>query len=91
MFSFNSFTWVVGEVFLYLIVICVLTITILLVTNSPGCNHNYNTEYQIYNKTLPPEAKIIKALGKGWFVVEIEDTKYLMLIKGSIVLKIVRE
>ena len=54
-------------------------------------NGTYNQEYHIYNNVLPSDSKIQKSLGNGWFVVEIDNKRYLMRIKGPIVLKVVKE
>jgi len=83
------------EVFLEFIcpifVISLVILGLFCCVCSPRHNVNYNQEYQIYDNVLPSTSKIEKSLGNGWFIVEIEDNRYLMQIKGSIVLKVVRE
>lgn len=87
MYKESFFSEVIVPVFSVMFIAMGLALMIAI----PAYNANYNQEYQIYNNVLPSNSKIEKSLGNGWFVVEIEDNRYLMQIKGSIVLKVVKE
>ena len=49
--------------------------SILLASCAPDTPQEH--ENRAINYTLPPNAKVIKNLGKGWLIVEIENNKFV--------------